>query len=222
MAFSRKLIPETPIETGDVTALAVGIGMNFATHAKSQPNIEDSLLAISSEALRSEDWRLLSVLVTWLGTHIARVNADRLIRLVELQEDPRVRALWFALARWQRKDRRFARLASKRTRQRLPLLAVGTEFQINRHGEDPRFEGSALIVPANLLRDRPDDVLTPTALAKRHRAYRSRVVMGPSYRADMWAELEAHPNLSAAELARRTYGSFATAWQVVRDRAIAR
>lgn len=30
-------------------------------------------------------------------------------------------------------------------------------------------------------------------------------------------ELERHPALSAAELARRTYGSFATAWQVKRD-----
>jgi hypothetical protein len=30
----------------------------------------------------------------------------------------------------------------------------------------------------------------------------------------MWAELEREPSLSAAELARRTYGSFATAWQV--------
>jgi len=38
--------------------------------------------------------------------------------------------------------------------------------------------------------------------------------MGPSYRADMWATLEAEPQLSAAELARRTYGSFASAWHV--------
>jgi hypothetical protein len=42
-------------------------------------------------------------------------------------------------------------------------------------------------------------------------------MLGPSYRADMGAELEADPALSPAELARRTYGSFATAWQVKHD-----
>jgi len=41
--------------------------------------------------------------------------------------------------------------------------------------------------------------------------------MGPSHRADMWAALDANPSLSAAELARQTYGSFATAWQVKND-----
>ncbi len=85
------------------------------------------------------------------------------------------------------------------------------------HGEDQRFAGSRLRVPANVLRDRPADVLTPAELASRHRAYRWRLVIGPTYRADMWAALEREPTLSAAEVARRTYGSFATAWQVRRD-----
>ena len=33
----------------------------------------------------------------------------------------------------------------------------------------------------------------------------------------MWAEMEGTPGLKAAEIARKTYGSFATAWQVKRD-----
>ena len=41
--------------------------------------------------------------------------------------------------------------------------------------------------------------------------------MGPTYRADVWVALEAAPHLSAAELARRTYASFATAWQAKQD-----
>jgi hypothetical protein len=36
----------------------------------------------------------------------------------------------------------------------------------------------------------------------------------------MWAALERKPELSAAALARATYGSFATAWQVLRDFAV--
>ena len=87
-------------------------------------------------------------------------------------------------------------------------------------GEDPRFAGSALRVPAGVLRDRKADVLTPAELAGRHGTYRRRILLGPSYRADMWAELDRDPSLTAAELARRTYGSFATGWQVKQDRAL--
>jgi len=47
-------------------------------------------------------------------------------------------------------------------------------------------------------------------------------MMGPTYRADMWAALEQDPNLTAAEIARRAYGSFATAWQVRRDFGLVR
>ncbi|MBI5627907.1 MAG: hypothetical protein HY953_03225, partial [Candidatus Rokubacteria bacterium] len=77
-----------------------------------------------------------------------------------------------------------------------------------------------LRVPANVLRDRSADVLSPAALARRHLAYRWRVIMGATYRADVWAALEAHPALSAAELARRTYASFATAWLAKHDHAL--
>jgi len=72
-------------------------------------------------------------------------------------------------------------------------------------------------VPGGILRDRKGDVLTPTELARIHGGYGRRILLGPSYRADMWAELDREPGLSAAELARRAYGSFATAWRVKRD-----
>ena len=140
--------------------------------------------------------------------------------IVAFQESVRVRVLWSALARWRARDRRFARLAQLQTAERLDVLPVGTEHQIRRHGEDPRFAGSVLRVPAKVLRDRAADVDTPADLARRHHAYRCRVMIGPTYRADMWAALEDDPTLSAAGLARKTYGSFATAWHVRRDFAI--
>ncbi len=67
------------------------------------------------------------------------------------------------------------------------------------------------------IRDRGEDVLTPAHLAARHRAYHFRLVIGPTYRADAWAALDREPDLSPADLARRAYTSFATAWQVRRD-----
>jgi hypothetical protein len=221
MVFSRSLAPAETPDRDALTAAMVGIGIELAAPAASEPNIEDTLWFASTEAMDGGDLRTLALLVSWFGVHHAWVNADRLTKLVAACGSDRVRALWAAIAHWQAKDRRFARLVGRHRGPRLDL-APGAEFQIRRHGEDPRFEGSCLRVPANLLRDRPGDIASPETLSLRHRSYRWRIMMGPSYRADCWAGLEADPRLSAAALARRAYASFATAWQVKRDFAIVR
>lgn len=217
MAHKRAIAPAQAPSGAALTADLVGIGLLVGGEGSRDPNIEDTLLAASVEGLEREDLRVLAVLVTWFGIHAAHVNADRLTRLVMLQASKRVRAFWSALGRWRATDRRFARLARAYRGPQLDLLSTGTDFQVARHGEDERFAGSKLRVPANVLRDRPSDVLQPAELARSHAAYRWRIVIGPTYRADMWAALERQPDLSAAALARATYGSFATAWQVRKD-----
>src|SRR5215471_12976605 len=206
MPFRSALAP-APDETDELNSNMVGIGMNFAARATHQPNIEDTLLHASVEAVEKPDLRVLSLLTTWFGVYATWVNADRITQLVANQQSQRVRAFWSALAYWRRKDPRFARLGRLYLGERQDLLSTGSDFQIMRHGEDGRFAGSSLRV---------------TELARRHRAFRYRVLIGPSYRADMWAAIELDPTLSAAELARKTYGSFATAWRVKRDFAILR
>ena len=217
MAHSRALAPALAPSTDALTADMVGIGMLVGGEGSRDPNIEDTLLFASVEGMERGDLRVLAVLVTWIGVHSGRVNAGRLTRLVALQESKRVRAFWSALAHWRSTDRRFARLARSYRGSRVDLLTAGTDFQVRRHGEDPRFTGSRLRMPANVLRDRPADVLTPVEFAARHSDYRWRLVIGPTYRADMWSALERQPALSAAALARSAYGSFATAWLTRRD-----
>ena len=217
MGFKRTLGPLVLIQGDALTAAMVGIGMNFAAPPAPNPNIEDTLLAASVEGLDHEDYRVLSVLVSWLDIHAAWINADRMTTLASQPSSDRLQAFWSAVGAWLSKDRRFARMARIYPGPRLDLLASGTDFHLRRSGEDPRFADGPLRVPGKVLRDRKADVLTPAELARRHRAYRRRILLGPSYRADMWAELEADPSLPAAELARRTYGSFATAWHVKHD-----
>jgi hypothetical protein len=217
MGHSRAIAPARSPSGDALTADLVGIGLLVGGEGSRDPNIEDTLLFASVEGIERNDLRVLAVLVTWFGLHSAHVNADRVTRLVAMQASKRVRAFWSALARWRVADRRFARLAQAYRGARLDLLSTGTDFQLARHGEDPRFTGSKLRVPANVLRDRPADVLQPAELAKAHAAYRWRLVIGPTYRADMWAALEHKSDLPAAALAKATYGSFATAWQVRRD-----
>jgi len=220
MAFKRIRTPPNPVEGEALTSAMTGIGMNFAAHPSADANIEDTLLAASIAGMEGDDLRVLSILMTWLSIHAEWINVDRLTVLVVGHPSDRVRAFWAAVASWLAKDRRFARLAKAYSGPRLDLLATGTAFHIGRAGEDPRSAKGPLRIPGGILRNRPSDVLTPVELARTHRAYRRRILLGPSYRADMWAELDANPNLPAAELARRTYGSFATAWHVRQDRQL--
>ncbi|MCL4234967.1 MAG: hypothetical protein KJ042_10650 [Deltaproteobacteria bacterium] len=196
--------------------------MNFAVEPDGDADIEATLVRASELGAEGGDYRVLGVLTTWLRVHAARVNADRLIRMVSTHHSVRVRAYWSAVAAWQTKDRRLARLNRAYKGPRIDLLPVGTEFQISRRGEDDRFRDSALRVPAGVLRDRESDVLTPVALVRLHAGYRNRVRIGPTWRADVWTALERDPGMRVADVARRVGCSFATAWQVTRDFALLR
>lgn len=221
MGFSRARERISGLAGDELSAAMAGIGMNFAVSARAtNPNIEDTLLFASIEGMEHGDLRALAVLVTWFGIHGSWLNADRLIGLVRSQGSVRVRAFWTALAQWHRQDRRFARLRRLHRGTPVDLLAVGTDFLLKKRGEDPRFQGTALRVPAGVLRDRRADVLSPAELARRLPAYRFRVMMGPSYRADMWAALATQPNLTTAAIARQAYGSYATAAAVRRAFAV--
>jgi len=219
MSFRRQIAPIASLEGEALDRAMMGIGMNFAVKPEAYPAIEDVLFFASQLAMEKNDFRVLNVLCKWIDVHAARINVDRLTRLVEAcANHERTRAFWAAVGQWQHRDRRFARLATLRSKRHRIDLFPGTDFQIQRRGgEHPWFVGTTLPVAAGTLRDRTSDVATPGQLAGSHSVYRERLVQGPSYRADMWAALTRDPSLTASELARRTYGSFATAWEVRHD-----
>lgn len=217
MAYRRTVCPDEMFSGERLTKALVGIGMRFAERPLKDVNIEDALLAASIAGMDEDDLRVLSVLTTWMEVHQTWVNVDRLSRALKMIRSVRVRAYWAAVGRWLSKDSRFRKLEKLYSGARVELLRAGSEFLIERHGEDARFAGSVLVVPAKSLRRRVGDVASPEEVARWHRTYRQRVIQGPSYRADMWAAVEADPSLRASEIARLTYGSFATAWRVKKD-----
>jgi hypothetical protein len=218
MSFKRQIEPIVRLEGAELDRAMSGIGMSFAVEPEPYPAIEDVIFFASQLGMEKNDFRVLNVLCKWIDVHAARVNADRLTRLVEhCAETERTRTFWAAVGQWKQHDRRFARLAALRsTEERLDLFA-GTDFQIQRRGEHPWFAGTSLRAAAGTLRDRASDVASPEHVVHVHPVYRERVVQGPSYRADMWSALTIDSSLTPSELARRTYGSFATAWEVRRD-----
>jgi hypothetical protein len=222
MSFKRPPPSLTLSDERTLTAALAGIGMNFATPPDPDAPIEETLVRASAAGMDEGDLRVLSVLTTWLGVHARHIHADRLIRCVAGHPSVRVRAFWAAVGRWLAKDRRFARLEKLHEGPPQDLLPVGTDFQIQRRGEDERFAGGPIRVPSGTLRERPADVLSPVTLARRHAGYRNRVLIGPTWRADIWTALERSPDASVADVARCVGCSFAAAWQVVQDFALFR
>lgn len=223
MTFKRVLHP-LEYATGDqLSSDLVGIGIRLtAPPPANEPNIEDTLVAASIEGIVREDLRVLALLADWISIHAERINADRLTKLVTALPQKTVKAFWAGVAHWQRSDPRMKKLLKVHPKQRVDLLPNGGSFLIQRDGEDERFVGSPFRVSAKTLRQRPSDILGPTELAMKHAAYRWRVVIGPTYRADMWALLEKEATLKPHEIARRSYGSWPTAWAVKRDWATLR
>lgn len=215
MAFKRRREP-VMVEDQDLEGHLAGLGMALACDPVPDANIEDTLLAAVHQGMELGDLRVLGLVTAWLERYHAWVNADRIIHCVQGVASPRTVVFWVSRAQFWAADIRW-----KRLRQSLPepvdLLPVGTGFQIERKGEDSRFQGTVLRIPRGTLRERPGDVDSAAHIARSHRAFRWRILVGPSYRADCLALAEAHPDLAAAELARRTYASFATAWGVLRD-----
>ena len=206
------------VSDAELTARMVAIGMVFAAKPAEHSVIERTLELASKKAMQEDDFRVLDVLVNWLGVHSRYVNADRLFRLIKGNQSERILAFWTAIAQWKATDSRFTRFRKLYSGIRVDLLSPqATQFQVSRHGEDERFEKTCLRIPANLLRKSDVDVMSPERLANIHRGYRNRVWMGANWRADAWTELEEQPHLSASQLAKELGCAYATAYDAKRD-----
>jgi len=219
MGFKRILLPQEELSGVRLTSAMAGIGLHFNAFADRDVNIEDTIFFASVDGMTRRDLRTLSVLVKWLDIYYRWINAGRLIKIIESSTEERVRAFWAAIAVWKKEDIRFKNFLSLYKGSRVEVMPppFDSSFHYRRHGEDPRFEGGPLRAPANLLRDREIDVVPPGKTAVNNLYIRYRIMMGPTYRSDIWAALELDTGLSPTELARKTYGSFAVAWQVKRD-----
>ncbi|MFH0898923.1 MAG: hypothetical protein V1855_05060 [bacterium] len=211
MSYKRQIFPSS-FPSGDaLTQKMIGLGFRLAGTPFFNANIEDVLLGASLEGL--QDLRVLSLLIDWIDIHYQHINADRLIQLIKKNtrtQPPIFHLFWHAMAQ-RLPDSRFLKLKKITPRIRTDFPEKHTEFLVDRNGEDLRFQKTCLRIPNKFLRHRPEDILSPGELARIHIAYRFRVFLGPSYRADMWANQILMPNLSASELARTSYGSYPTA-----------
>ena len=217
MSFKRVQSLETYPQGEELTKKLIGIGFKIDGEGEKNPNIEDVLIAAATEGM-NRDFRILSLLTDWFSIHHKYVNIDRLIRALKQTNNSRAKSYFSAIGKWLEKHNGFKKL-SKIYRGEPVLLGLTKDYQflIKRNGEDERFIESKLRVAKGTLRTRPEDILPQEELAKIHSDYYFRVLIGPSYRADMVSLFSRNSSLTASQLAKQTYGSFATAWDVMKD-----
>ena len=206
------------------------IGFNLSGKKKSiNPNIESVIISASIEAVNKKDNRMAGLLVDWITTHYLRINVDRLTKFVFSLKEPDykfVKIFWCANAqRIFNKDQRFKRLSNLYKGRRINFadrfIKKGqkkvTKMLIEIKGEDERFKRTCIRVPKGYFSERPHQIFSVSVVAKNHLHYRYRVMIGASYRADLWALLDTHPNISAYSLGKKAHCSYRTAYMVKKD-----
>lgn len=229
MSYKRSILPIEFKSGSELDNDLNAIGINIACNKPTQdPNIEDTLVAASMEGVSKNDGRLLSLLIDWLEVHYERINVSRLTDIVVLLNETQhrfVKIFWCANAQRFTTDIRFKHLASIIKKDRIDFIDRNVEknsyqstpFLIQKNGEDERFKNTCIRVPNKVYPTRLRQIATPSELSRRHMGYRYRVMFGPSYRADVWAVLRRYPELSPTEIAKKTYCSYASAFETKQD-----
>ena len=206
------------------------IGFNLGGGKKStDPNIEASIISASIEAVNNKDNRIAGLLVDWITLHYLRVNVDRLTKFVFSLSDSDykfVKIFWSANAqRLFIKDQRFKRLSELYSGKRLNFVdrfvkrgqKKVTKMLVEIKGEDERFKRTCIRVPKGYFSERPHQIFPVSVIAKNHLSYRYRVMMGSSYRADLWALLDSNPDISAYALGKKAHCSYRSAYIAKKD-----
>ena len=205
------------------------IGFNVFCHRKSRDsNIEATLISASIETIHNKDTRLGGLLVDWITIHSSRINADKLTKFVGQMDDYKykfIKIFWCANAqRLAAKDQRFKRLSQIYKGKRINLADYltsnkrkPTKLLITLKGEDERFKNTCIQLPKGYFSERPNQILPSSIIAESHLPYRYRLMMGASYRADVWALIKRNSGISAYALAKKAYCSYRTAYITKKD-----
>ena len=206
------------------------IGFNLSGRKKpTDPNIESVIISASIEAVNNKDNRIGGLLVDWITIHYLRINVDKLTKFIFSLSDIEykfVKIFWCANAqRLFAKDQRFKRLSESYKGRRVNFAdrfikkgqRKSTKMLIEIKGEDERFKRTCIRVPKGYFSERPHQIFPVSVIAKNHLIYRYRVMMGPSYRADLWALLDNDPSISAYALGKKAHCSYRAAYMVKKD-----
>lgn len=155
-------------------------------------DIEETLILASYEA--SHDYRLLSLIITWVKIHGDYVIVEKLFKKLKEFEKYRgqshvinmvaVQAVVSGFLKWKKW------ITSSKDKPRCPLKDESLQSSIEYQGLNDDFSKFGVLIPKKFLRIRESDVFSVEELAKNNIQYRNRLIYGSSWRADIIAAIE--------------------------------
>jgi hypothetical protein len=205
----------------------IGIRINYSKIQSSHINcfdydIEETLILASYEAIN--DFRLLSLLVTWVSIHGEYVIVEKLFKKLKEYEKHKgsehtmnllsIQAVISGNSKWKKW------ITSTEKKKKYPIKKELVESSIEYHGLNEEFAKYGALIPRKLLRIREDDVFSIEELAKFNTQYRNRLIYGSSWRADIIAAIEfGFKNPSV--IAKRIGCSYEPSHRIFREYSIA-
>lgn len=170
--------------------IAIGFRLASTEVEQAKPervDIESTLLDVIGTF--TEDYRIASVLMSWIKVHGNYVIVEKLSKLYDKAcKEPNGPLPWMTLiAAWAVECgyHKWQKLIKKETGPVYLYDPEVSESAILRKGLVPWLEPLGFRVPENSLRIRESDVLTPKELIQFNRQYRNRYIFGASWRADI-------------------------------------
>lgn len=187
-----------------------------------QFDIEKTLIDAAYEA--KTDYRILSLLMTWISVHGDRVILEKLFKLAasalkERGHNPIINgiAVWGAICGYTR----FKRYISHSKQDEFLIEQEMTESFEQYQGLKEDWKKNGVKVPLKMIRIREDDVLSSEDLARTNLQYRNRLLVGASWRADILTAIDLGLK-TATEISRKTGCSYEPAHRVLKEITLAR
>lgn len=157
-------------------------------------DIEETLLLASYDA--EKDFRLLSLLATWISVHGDYVIVEKFFKKLKEFEKyrghrPGVINLLAAQATSTGKTKWKKWITCSRKNPEYPVDKDLLKSSIEFHGVNQDLDYYGVLVPKKFLRIREDDVLSTEELARSNKQFRNRLMYGASWRADIITAIEA-------------------------------
>lgn len=187
-------------------------------------DLEETLILSAYEA--ENDFRLLSLLATWITVHGEYVIVEKFFKKLKEFEKyrgstPTVLNLLAAVAveAGSSKWKKWITCSSQKPEYPVNEALLKSSIEYQGYNEDLASYG--ILVPAKFLRIRTEDVFSIEELAKNNRQYRNRLIYGASWRADIISAIEI--GLQNPSIIARTIGcSYEPSHRIFQEYSLAR
>jgi hypothetical protein len=181
-------------------------------------DLEETLIRAAFEA--KSDFRVLSILLTWITVHADYVIVEKFAKkrkiFEKIQGINRILNLVAAQAVNSGSHKWKKLLRTNPKHFEIPVDPELLELSLQFQGANEELKKYGILIPKKFLRIRQEDVLTPSELSRFNPQYKNRLLYGASWRADIITAIEAGAK-NPSQISRIMGCSYEPAYRVFKD-----